>query len=449
VATIVNYASGLKRIEFSITPNGPRKIVRLGRISRKVADGWKAKIESIIGDRLANRPHDVEISKWLGGLDETMLARLRVTGLAEGVGLTHVTLGQFLERIFTTMTVKPGTRLAYGHTRKNLEEFFTDSRLMRDITPTDADNWRAWLSNHEKLSPATVSRRIVAARSMWKKAIRWKMAGENIFTGITAGHQCNEARKVFVSQDVIEKVIAEAPDTEWRVLIALSRYGGLRCPSEHYALRWGDIDWQTSQIRVPCPKLEHREGHGFRIIPLFPELRPHLLTLFEETAEGTEFVINKYRSGPMNLRTQFERIIQRSGIKPWFKLWHNLRASRETELMRDFGLATACKWIGNTPAVAAKHYAMSVDLDADFEKAIGRNDQAQQNAQQSPLGHACQPRLGMTLPSATNEKTPENRGLVDDRPAVATADKSERWARQDSNLRRQSQRIYSPPLLAT
>ena len=34
--------------------------------------GWKAKIEGIIGDKLANRPHDAEISKWLDGLDERM-----------------------------------------------------------------------------------------------------------------------------------------------------------------------------------------------------------------------------------------------------------------------------------------------------------------------------------------------------------------------------------------
>ena len=60
-----------------------------------------------------------------------------------------------------------------------------------------------------------------------------------------------------------------------------------------------------------------------------------------------------------------------SGLEPWPKLFHNLRASRETELMRDYDLATVCKWIGNSPAVAAKHYAMCVDLDATFS---GRPD---------------------------------------------------------------------------
>jgi hypothetical protein len=46
--------------------------------------------------------------------------------------------------------------------------------------------------------------------------------------------------------------------------------------------------------------------------------------------------------------------------------------------MRDYGLATGCKWIGNSPAVAAKHYAMSLDLNADIESAIRPTDVPQQ-----------------------------------------------------------------------
>ena len=52
MASIVNYSNGLKRIEFSLTPNGPRKIVRLGRVNMKAAESWKAKIEAIIQEML-------------------------------------------------------------------------------------------------------------------------------------------------------------------------------------------------------------------------------------------------------------------------------------------------------------------------------------------------------------------------------------------------------------
>ena len=97
-------------------------------------------------------------------------------------------------------------------------------------------------------------------------------------------------------------------------------------------------------------------------MPLFPELRRYLLNLFTETPDGTEYVISKCRGGALNLRTQFERIIERVGETPWPRLFHNLRASRESELMREYDLATVCKWVGNSPAVAAKHYATSVPI---------------------------------------------------------------------------------------
>lgn len=33
------------------------------------------------------------------------------------------------------------------------------------------------------------------------------------------------------------------PDAERRLVFALSRYGGLRCPSEHLILTWNETDW--------------------------------------------------------------------------------------------------------------------------------------------------------------------------------------------------------------
>ena len=116
------------------------------------------------------------------------------------------------------------------------------------------------------------------------------------------------------------------------MLFALSRYGGLRCPSEHLGLRWVHVDWERGRIAVHAPKTEHHEDGGERSIPLFPELRPHLETAFDEAEEGAEFVITRYRDTNTNLRTRFTKIIRRAGLKAWPKLFHNLRATRETEL---------------------------------------------------------------------------------------------------------------------
>lgn len=370
MAGLTTYGGGLRRIEFG--PDDDRRIIRLGRMPAKAARNFKMRIEAIIADLAANRPHDADTAAWLGGLDEKTLAKLRKAGLADGVGLSVVTLGAFLSRFNAAQTVKTSTRIFYSHTRRNLLDHFGPDRLLRDISDADADGWRAWLVDHEGLSAATVGRRVVAARSIWRKAVRWRLAASNPFDGVKGGHQANEARKRYISNEDIKRVLDAAPDSEWRAIIALARYGGLRTPSETFALRWSDINWERGTIYVTCPKQAHHEAYAARTIPLFPELRGPLLELFEAADEGgPEHVITRYRDPAQNLRTHLVRIVKRAGLTPWPKLFHNLRASRETELMRSYDLATVCRWLGNSPVVAARHYATSVDLDADFRRAAG------------------------------------------------------------------------------
>lgn len=113
------------------------------------------------------------------------------------------------------------------------------------------------------------------------------------------------------------------------------------------------------------------------MIPLFPRVRPYLEAARKEASADAEYVIpEEYRrraQGPggwanANLRTTLTKIIRRAGLTPWPRLWHSMRASCETDLVRRFPLAVVAKWLGNTPAVAMRHY---VDVtDADFERAI-------------------------------------------------------------------------------
>ncbi|MCL2648891.1 MAG: site-specific integrase [Phycisphaerales bacterium] len=431
MATIVTYGDGLRRIEFSFIANGPRKIIRLGRISKKQAEGWLAKIEAILADRQQRRPHDPEVSNWLAQVGEGMLKRFRAVGLAEGVGLADVTLRAFLDDYFARMPGKQSTRTFYGHTRRNLTDFFTESRMMRTITEKDADAWRRWLVDDEKLAPATVARRVKAARTLFTKAKKWKVAEENPFAELKAGSQVNDTRKRFIPAADIDKVIDQCPDLEWRVIVALSRYGGLRTPSETFALRWEDINWEDGKILIHSPKMEHRENFATRIIPLFEEIEPHLLSLFNEAEEGSEYVISRNRLISKNLRTRFEKIIKRAGLVAWPKLFHNLRASRETELMKDYDLKTVCQWIGNSPEIAARHYAMSQDLDADFQRATGRTNKAQQKAQQTAAGRACH---DVTSPSVDVPETTENKAKVANSQRMSISDNEAGWAMRDSNI---------------
>ena len=184
----------------------------------------------------------------------------------------------------------------------------------------------------------------------------------------------------------------------WRAIVGLSRYGGLRCPSEVLSQRWQDIDWETGKIRVTSPKTAHHPGKDTHIIPLFPELRPILTEAFEAAPEGAVYVCGeRYRKeamGPhgwrnINLRTRMLDIVSKAGLKEWPRLFHNLRASRETELCERFPLHVVARWLGNTPTIAQRHYLQITEQH--FQQALEAPEGAAQNPAQQPPEH---PRKG-------------------------------------------------------
>ncbi len=260
--------------------------------------------------------------------------------------------------------MKESTAVVYGHTRRCLISFFGAEKPLKDITRGDADAWRIWLATHEGLADNTVRRRSGIAKQFFRSAVRKKLIAENPFDDLVCTVRKNERRHYFITRAEAQKVIDACPDAEWRLIFALSRFGGLRCPSEHLALRWSDVDWTRGRITVHSPKTEHHQGGESREIPLFRELRPYLEDAWQPDAQ---YVITRYRDTNCNLRTYLLKIIAKAGLKPWPKLFQNLRSTRETELVETFPIHVACKWIGNSEAVAKKHYLQM--RDAYFEEA--------------------------------------------------------------------------------
>ncbi len=116
-------------------------------------------------------------------------------------------------------------------------------------------------------------------------------------------------------------------------------------------------------------------------------------------------MIGRYRQGA-NLNPHFRRIIKRAGLTPWERTWHNMRASRQTELAATFPLHTVCAWIGNTKAIAAGHYLQVTD--ADWARATG-SEEAAANPSTNPATQA-RPRAHTGAQDKT--KNPENSAVL-------------------------------------
>jgi integrase len=238
--------------------------------------------------------------------------------------------------------VKPGTTTNLKAGKRQLLAFFNPDMLLADITPGDADEWLVWLES--QFANATAGKTVKRARQFFRAAVRKKIIAENPFGDVKPPSEVNKAREHFISLDAAYRVFDACADAEWRLLFALSRFGGLRCPCEHLSLTWADVDWERERFRVDSPKT------GVRWVPIFPELRPYLAEAFELAPEGAVHVINRYRDRNQNLRTWLNRIIGPAGLEPWPRLFQNLRATRETELNEIFPTHVVCAWLGNTNA---------------------------------------------------------------------------------------------------
>lgn len=378
MASISKDTSGNRTIQF-IAADGKRRSIRLGKVSAKQAESFKLKVETLAAAVATKLPLDSETSKWLGEIGDELAAKLA------GVGLmperSSRTLGEFLDNYLESRKgeSKPATIVTIERVIIDLKAFFGDSKNLREIDIEAAEKFKTHYLQR-KLAPATTSRRLKNAGMLFKYAARLKLISSNPFAEVRTSNSTATDRQHFISVGDTEKLINVANPT-WRTIIALARFGGLRCPSEVLSLKWGHIDFATGRMTVTSPKTEHLEGKGYRVVPIFGILRPYLEDAFELAEPGEDYVVGgvqgatyrKSSQGPngwvgTNLRTTFEKIIRRAGIDQWPRLFQNLRASRETELMQNHPIHVVTAWIGNTPNIALGHYLQT--LDADFEKAI-------------------------------------------------------------------------------
>jgi integrase len=381
MASVSRDKSGTKRVLFT-DGDGERRSVRLGRASVKAAESFRLRVEALLSAKQLHQSPDAELSAWLRDLPERMFARLARVGLVESrAKAAVVTLRMLLDRFDAAASVKESTKAAYKQTTDSLRASLGEETPLGSITPAHADTWRKAIAEPvtvkgedgqettKQLAPATVAKRVHVARAIFKRAVRWGLIASNPFAELRAGSQSNPDRAFYVTVESIRSILAACPDDQWRAVVALSRFAGLRCPSEVAALRWGDVNWERGRLMVRSPKTAGHEGHAVRPVPIAPELRPILQDLFDRAEVGVEAVVPRLRNKgtATNLRTTFGKIIAKAGVKPWPRLFHNMRASCATDWVERFPAHVVAGWLGHSPLIAARHYLQT--RDAHFEMA--------------------------------------------------------------------------------
>lgn len=342
-----------------------------GKSAERLAKRVAGFCESLAQSKASNISPDPEAQKWANGTEGGLRDKLVTWGLADPISPKLATdagrlLGPFLDSYIAGRTdVGHSTRTNYLAVRKLLCEYFGERHPLRAITVADSERWKRWMlarvlseatetTPARTMAPATVAKCVKRARTMLNDAVQDRLLMENPFTGVKPGKETNPERQRFIDAAMSARVLEACPDADWRLIFSLARWGGMRCPSEVLALKWSDVDWDKGQLRIESPKT------GLRFCPMFPEVRQALTEAFDIAPEGAEHCVTRYR-GSRNLRTQFNRILERAGIVPWIKPFQNLRSTRRTELQERFADHAINKWLGQSSRVAEGHYLQTTD----------------------------------------------------------------------------------------
>jgi hypothetical protein len=289
MASITTEPNGRRTVQF-VGGDGKRRSVRLGRVPLKLAQAVQVKIEALNAAAIALVSVGNETAQWLGGIDDVLYGKLVAVGLCE---LRQTEAGQqqpatvaaFLNEYLAGRTdIRPSTAFHLKQARDKLLGFLGADKPLADVCKLDAENFRRHL--RETLADNTTRRMVSRARQFFAAALHGRLIAENPFAHLKGLNvRAVKERQAFIDREATYKLLDAAPDAEWRAIIALARFGGVRVPSELQHLRWSDVEWTGGKypegsITIASPKTAHC-GKASRVAPLFPELRPWLREAFD------------------------------------------------------------------------------------------------------------------------------------------------------------------------
>jgi integrase len=379
----------------------------------KDAQTIKVHVENLLSAQALRVSVATETAEWLSKIPDLLYEKFVQKNFVPPRRVVG-TLGEMIPQVIKEKSIdsKSATIEIFRQAERCLYEYFDKNQSVDSITETDAREFKKWLAKSgslktsSPLKPTTVAKRMQHVSSFFHKMKEDGDIPRNPFRKLAKKAAVDKTRNRYIDEETILKVMEYAPDAEWRLIIALWRFAGLRAVSEVLMLKWEDILWDQKKIVVHSPKTEQHEGKGVRVIPFFPHLEECLTEAFEQADEGTIYVVEKhapiylrgkkervYVSRQGNIGTSFRKIILRAGLVPWDKLIQNLRASFETDLLNGkygkFGLHTIAAWLGHSVKVMLEHCGRF--QQSDFDQIAETCEQVREKKSQTMIEKVAQP----------------------------------------------------------
>lgn len=327
-----------------------RREVWLGELPQREAEKIRRHVEAILESQKDGTPMAGETCRWLAKIPKTLhLQLLPMLGASRNL---QQAADAYLK--YADTAHKPSTVRSMSGTLGQLCDTF-GRRQLRSLS---GDEITAWL-DAQNVSPNTVGKLSKNTKTFlaWCRNQRW-IDDLRLDAPSTIGR----GDKSYIDSAEFQQFINHFGDyPQFQCGLALSRWAGVRVPSEVLLLTRSSIDWEGSRVHVVDAKRSKRSSRAppvVRVCPLFPELAPYLQAIWACSDKPTDPLLPELVAmGGGTFVSRCARARDALGFS-WPRLFTSVRATRETELIARFGVRAASEWIGNSPAVAAKFYEL-------------------------------------------------------------------------------------------
>jgi integrase len=272
-----------------------------GSIYKRNNDSWRAQV-SINGERLSHTAETrAECNDWLRRtmdlVDQGMTFQSR-----------NLSLQEYLQDWFRVKKTTIKTKTAYDYER-NINKYLIPNLgniKLKDLTTYQVTRFYAKLTDLEKGS-RTVHYAHSILRSALQDAVRAGIIGRNPCIGAMLPRR-NQKEMQVLTESQVTLFLITAENSRYKALYHLAITTGMRY-SELVGLKWSDIDWEKSTIKVQR-QLQYLPHKGFQ----FTEPKTHSGIRTIMLGETTLKILREHQRIYAHLDRTGEKLIFINGI---------------------------------------------------------------------------------------------------------------------------------------
>jgi integrase len=232
---------------------------------------------------------------------------------------------------FAMQNFLPGTVELYRTSLAHLVKVIGDIPLA-SITPRHADTYKVarlqslrQYSTTEKIKPATVNSELRTLRAAFNVAIRWKLATENPFKGVSLA-TIPEMAPIFFSRAEFQRLLDTIKEEWLRNIVVFAALTGMR-RGEILNLRWESVDMQRKVLILQSSASFRVKAGRRRTVPLSESAIYLLAQRLNSSQSGFVFEHRGHQIGESCITHKFKGYVRACFSNASALHFHSLRHS--------------------------------------------------------------------------------------------------------------------------